>query len=588
MRLVRFLKRNIIIIEIVSLLIIAIPSFIHLLNKGYFSMHDDQHVVRLFLLDRGIHQGYLFPRWVDGLGFGFGYPLFNFYPPLVYYVAEAFHLVGFSFVWSIKLTFILGFILATIGMYLFAKRLLGRLGGLISATLYNYFFYHAVTAYVRGALAEFFSLSIIPFVFLTISNLSERLTLKNAVLFSIAFALLIINHSLIAFPFLLYLIFFFIYYFFWQKNKQKFVVLFIGGCVMALGISAFFWGPSYVERQYTMIDDILTKEMANYTIHYIYPEQFLFSQWGYGGSIVGPHDGLTFQLGRFHLVIFALSIVLFAVWISKKVREKNITRDYIFFLAMFIFSIFMTTQLSSIIWNNIRYLWYLQFPWRFLTFAGFFLSVTGGYMVFFLRKTFLSRTALYSIVAGICIFTIYKYGYYFKPQYIIQKNDAQLTTREEVSWRVSKTSFEFSPKGVKTKKTDLNTTTFDIHKESLPAKLFTILYGNANITERRNLFARKEFDVFAIDQTRFQLNTYNFPGWNTFVQNGEGKKTKLIINDSNDYKLITVTIPKGTYKLIFEFTDTPVRLLGNITSITTCFVMVGLLTLYTKKRKSDV
>src|SRR3990167_11296775 len=102
-------KAKALIIDLTLLFIITVPAFIRILDNQYFSMHDDQHIVRLFLLDQGLKQGYLYPRWVDNLGFGFGYPLYNFYPPLIYYVAELFHLIGFSFIWSVKLTFILGF-----------------------------------------------------------------------------------------------------------------------------------------------------------------------------------------------------------------------------------------------------------------------------------------------------------------------------------------------------------------------------------------------------------------------------------------------------------------------------------------------
>src|SRR3990167_2564086 len=89
------------ILELLAVLIITIPAYISLLNPQYFSMHDDQHIARLYLLDQGISQGYLYPRWVDTLGFNFGYPLFNFYPPLVYYVGEFFHILGFSLTTSI-------------------------------------------------------------------------------------------------------------------------------------------------------------------------------------------------------------------------------------------------------------------------------------------------------------------------------------------------------------------------------------------------------------------------------------------------------------------------------------------------------
>src|SRR3989338_8869606 len=125
-----------IIIDLTLLFIITVPAFIRILNNQYFSIHDDQQIARLFLLDQGLKQGYLYPRWVDGLGFGFGYPLYNFYPPLIYFVGELFHLFGFSLIWSIKLVFIFGFYLGALGIYLFVKKLTNRLSALLSATLY--------------------------------------------------------------------------------------------------------------------------------------------------------------------------------------------------------------------------------------------------------------------------------------------------------------------------------------------------------------------------------------------------------------------------------------------------------------------
>ena len=76
--------------ELIVLIIITALAIVGLLNNQYFSIHDDQHIARLYLLDQAIRQGDLYPRWVGGLGFNFGYPLFNFYPPLIYYVAEFF------------------------------------------------------------------------------------------------------------------------------------------------------------------------------------------------------------------------------------------------------------------------------------------------------------------------------------------------------------------------------------------------------------------------------------------------------------------------------------------------------------------
>ena len=84
--------------EFLLVFIITVPAFLSLLNNGYFTMHDDQHIARLFLFDTALKQGQWYPRWVDWLGFGYGYPMFNFYPPFIYFIAQLFHVVGFSFI----------------------------------------------------------------------------------------------------------------------------------------------------------------------------------------------------------------------------------------------------------------------------------------------------------------------------------------------------------------------------------------------------------------------------------------------------------------------------------------------------------
>ena len=231
--------------DFLIILIISIPSFLSLLNSSFFSMHDNQHIARLFLLDKGINQGYFYPRWVDLLGFNFGYPLFNFYPPLVYYIGELFHLVGFSLIWSIKLTFILGFVISAYGIFLLAKKFISRNFAYLASIFYTYFFYHGVLIYVRGALSEFFSLAIIPYLFLGIENLRDKPNLKNSVLLGIVIALLIITHPLIAFPTLIYIGFFFIFYLLLYSFKRiKWLGYSMLSGMLGLAFSAFYWLPS--------------------------------------------------------------------------------------------------------------------------------------------------------------------------------------------------------------------------------------------------------------------------------------------------------------------------------------------------------
>ncbi len=579
-KLINFIKKKHLLFEIILIFIITVPAFSSILNGYYFSMHDSQHIARLFLLDQGIKQGYLYPRWVDMLGFNYGYPLFNFYPPLIYYIAEFFHLAGFSLITSVKAVLILGFLLSSLGAYLLARRFMVKIPAFLSAVLYTYFFYHAVNGFVRGALAEFFAMAIIPYVFLSLDILAKKTNLTNTIIYGLMFGFLIINHPLIAFPFLLYLGLCLLFYLITTQNKLSFIKYFALGSLIALSLSSFFWLPSIMEKKYTYVDEILTKELADYKIHYIYLSQFIYSPWGYGGSIKGPQDGMTFQLGKIPIFLGTAALVLSIILLVKEKLFRRYRRFY-FLVFLTFFSLFMTTSYSSFIWDNLKYLWYLQFPWRFLTFAGLFLSLVAAYSIVFIGKIFLSlkifknrkifTLLILALTCCISLFTIYKYQRYFRPQRLIAATDKVLTDFDEIAWRVSRSSFEFVPKGVKTKKSELNTTILDIDKKNLPHELYSVLKGEGEVKIKINKFGHKEFDIHAQTPLIFRLNTFYFPGWKAYLN---GKEIK--IDDDNDFKLITVSIPKGVDEVRFVFQDTLVRKIANYTSVVV-FVMILIL-----------
>ncbi|EKE14267.1 MAG: hypothetical protein ACD_12C00600G0002 [uncultured bacterium] len=575
--------------DLVVLTIITVLAVVGLFNNQYFTIHDDQHIARLYLLDQAIRQGSIYPRWVGGLGFNYGYPLFNFYPPLIYYVAEFFHLIGFNLLSSLKMMIITGSLISSTGMYLLGKRFFDKKTGLLAATFFTFFFYRIITIYIRGAWAEFFAMSILPFVFLGLDNINRNKNFKGVFVFSVSLALLILAHPLIAFPAFFFIGLFFIFYFFYSENRWLLFKNILVGIFSALSLSAFFWLPSIIEKQYTLVDAILTHELANYKIHFIYPIQLWFSAWGYGGSIIGPNDGISFQLGKIHIYLtaFSFAVVLFYLFTKKK-RES--LRIYFFLFFLLLFSLFMSLTYSRFIWDGIKYLWYLQFPWRFLTLTGIFISLIAGAGIYYFGKLIKAdsgnKKVLFNLGITIIIFiTIIKYITYSKPHDLKSYDENQLTSFEEISWRVSKTSFEFSPKDIKTKKTELGTTTIGLDKKDLVKESYEIFNLNneiINVETVMDKFFKKEFSVESKNPIKFRLNTFNFPGWQASL---DGKTIK--INDDNDYKLITVSVPEGNHKLSFIFKNTLVRILGNGISFFSLIILTFYFYLTNKRYKTQ-
>jgi len=404
---------------------------------------------------------------------------------------------------------------------------------------------------------------------LGLDNIYRKKNLKSILLFSMSLAPLILAHPLIAFPAFFFVGLFFIYYFFCSKNHLLFVRNVFSGGLLALSLSAFFWLPSIIEKQYTLVDTILTHELANYKIHFIYPIQLWFSPWGYGGSIAGPFDGISFQLGKIHIFLTAFSLLVFILYFFIK-KKRESAKIYVFLFFLLLFSLFMSVTYSQFIWDKIQYLWYLQFPWRFMTFTGIFISLIAGAGVYYLGKLINAdsgvKKALFNLGIIIIIFiTIIKYITYSKTHNLKSYDEKKLTSFEEISWRVSKTSFEFSPVGIKTAKTALGTTTIGLSKKDLTKNSFDILSLNKKevaVRQTLNKFSKKEFEINSTKPVEFRLNTFNFPGWEARL---DGKLIKII--DNNNYKLITVNIPKGNHSLLFSFKDTLVRKIGDIISV---------------------
>ncbi|MBU4098906.1 glycosyltransferase family 39 protein, partial [Patescibacteria group bacterium] len=191
-----FLKKLLPIFIIICLSYFTIrPLFI----SGFFPIHDDTQVQRVFEMKKSLADGMLPVRWAGDLGYGYGYPIFNFYAPSAYYIGGFLNLIGFDALIATKIMLGLAVVLSGITMYLLAKEFWGRIGGMISGVLYLFAPYHAVNIFVRGDFAELWAYTFIPLVFLGIYKISRRKKSWFWITVSaLSFAAIIVSHNLTA------------------------------------------------------------------------------------------------------------------------------------------------------------------------------------------------------------------------------------------------------------------------------------------------------------------------------------------------------------------------------------------------------
>jgi hypothetical protein len=438
-------------------------------------------------------------------------------------------------------------------VYLFAFEFLGSLGGVVSALFYVYASYRAVDLYVRGAASEAFSFVFLPALLLSFYNLIVKSKREFVCYSALALAGLMLAHNLIFLLFTPFLICYLLFLLIWKKELKN--LFYLGAAfLLGMGLSAYFWLPSLLERKYTLVDQILTGELADFRLHFVYLRQLWSSPWGYGGSLFGLEDGVSFEIGKIHLLAVGLSLIVIGRLFFRK--EKNVS-FFLFLVLSFLFSVFMTSFHSQFLWEAVSPFSYLQFPWRFLMVVVLFASLLAGLLPVVFSNQFI-KSAVATCLVGLVIITNKNF---FKPERFLAVDDAYYTSTEALKWRTSRMSYDYVPRGVKTQKTEQNTTVVDIEKQDIPQRSFSVLEGEAVISDFKTNSFLSDFGIEAKTPAVFRLNTFNFPGWKAWI---DGEPT--VIDDQNKYRLITLNISKGTHWVSVKFTDTPIRRIGNIIS----------------------
>ncbi len=198
------------------------------------------------------------PRWSDYLNHGYGYPLFSFTYPFPYYLGFGIKLIGFGFIQSVKILFVLSVLLSALFMYLLGRELAGETAGFIAAVFYTIAPFRLVDLYVRGSIGESLSLAIFPLLFLSSLKFIQKPNSIRLCLCSIVLAMLILTHNIMAVIFFpLWIAFFFtMVATYFEDLKYYTWRYFIPLLILGLGLSAYFFIPAILEKKYILLSKI--------------------------------------------------------------------------------------------------------------------------------------------------------------------------------------------------------------------------------------------------------------------------------------------------------------------------------------------
>ena len=338
-------------------LAVALPLLALPLPATHDGLH---HLFRLFQLDETLRGWHLYPRLFPDMGFGYGYPVLNYYSPLSYYVAWVATAFGSGYIGGIRVAHTVGLLLGGLTMYAWVCQSLPRPAALLAAVAYSAFPYRVADVYVRGALAESLAFVFPPLILWLGTLLVRRRQARWATALALTAAGFILTHNLTAFMFAPVIAGFLLLEAGCPSATARRAYLGLAvAALLGLALSAFFWLPALRETQYVLAGQVgeqadvasqlqpLREWFSPFVLHRYFPEQGVGAQHPFG------------------LVQAALALTgLAAIVLRRRSLPLSARRLLWFAFAVTLATTLLLLPLSSAAWESLPLLPYLQFPWR--------------------------------------------------------------------------------------------------------------------------------------------------------------------------------------------------------------------------------
>ena len=526
------------------LILIILPTLLPYFNAKFFYTQDYIFIAMLHQMSAALSSGQFPVRWASDLRYG--EPIFNFYAPLPYYIGAVIHLLGFNFIWVAKILFILASILSAASMFVLANKLSGRKAGVLAAVLYTYAPYRAVDMYVRGSLSEIWAFIFFPLIFYSSLILIEKVNLKKLCFLAVSLAGLFLTHNVTTLMFLPFLVLWWIYLILKEKKWRNVGHLFLAS-VLGFGLAAFFLLPAVFEQDFIQTT-YLTVGYFNFRAHFVAFKQFFSLFWGYGSSVWGSNDGLSFQLGWVNFLILGLVAVLV---IFRRNDKKFLGLCSILGIS-FILSLFLQHNKSAFLWEAFSLMAFIQFPWRFLGISIFTVSLMGGAIVPYLKNRL--RFLYFILIIAAISSTVM----YFRPKEYADANFFDKFLQIAMMHKGVDLTKDYLPIWVKT----VDGEGFDVPRADKG------VIKVSHIGRRTNAL---DFSINVISDSMIEIPITYFPGW-------EVRANNAVVTQSSPSKmgLIRFELPKGNYQIEIKLQDTPIRVIGNMISLLSALVVIFL------------
>ena len=565
------------------LVVLLLPSFvaITLLQPGLPRTADGYlHLLRVVEIDQSWRDGVFYPRWAPDMAFGYGYPIFNYFAPMLYLLTEAVHVLGLGFESAFKLVVIACLVLGGWGAYSLAKDILGPRAGILAAAALVYAPFMLREIFVRGGYAQLLAICIMPAALWSFRRLLTRDHPLYLLTTSVLCGAVVFGHNvsgMLFFPFLaLFGVWIIVSLRRWDKAKWMIVAL-----IASLTMVSFFLVPVVLEQPLAQLDR-LRQDYFDFSHHFLTLEEVLSPSAAPDSSSLNPVWRLN--LGTAQVILGALGLV--GIVICPLTREQK--KQAAFFPVMLLVSVFMTLPASTPLWEHVPFLSFTQFPWRFLGIAilgAAVLAAASATLWSGLRWPHL-RIALLGLVLTATVTAAFVHLYSQWPPGPREQLSAKDVVAHELRTGIigSTSDGECLPVWVVDDPT--GSPLVPQYLSSLPISKLDVdaLPDSAQAELLEHTVVSDEYRLSTSEPLTVRFNTFYFPGWQALVD-GE----PVVIRPSYPEGLITFEVPPGEHHVSVRFGDTPVRKAANIVSVGSVLLVVGGTALLgVRRRREDI
>jgi hypothetical protein len=592
--------------------LLALFVILPLLRPGLPGTADTPiHFYRAMEFARSWGPGVVYPRWAPDLAYGYGYPLWNFAPPLPYFVPLAFRAVGLSLEAGIKGLVILTALGYALGAYLFVRDSLGPRAGLVAAAVYTLapFALREVLLY-GGNYPQYLAIGLFPWLLWALGRvITQRGGWLNILLTALFYGLVILSHlfhALLVTPVaasyagLL-----------WLSSRRDLRGLAASALGLGLGLlwTAFFWLPALIERRYSRAVEAAYVSVSPFFLRFLSWSELL--AWPQALDTRAANPWVPLSLGPAALLLAGLGTLALMARrrggqttneptraLGAKLRSWCIpmrqggigmplstfrTRNHLalFFLALLAACVFMVLPVSNWLWANVPFLAVAEFPWRWLGLANLSLAFLAGASVYWFsgsRQTMLALGGLLAILLASAV-------YLYPPGAFVHYGEsaADITAYELATQTAGTTTVgEYLPRWVPTIPSTSPLAEALVRGDPVQRLDPASLPDGTTASLRNQTAVGEDYALEGSGPFQARFFTFYFPGWTAFV---DGQPVEILIEP--DSGLVSVPVPAGSHELRLRFRDTPLRLASNaVTALTLLgLAVVSLRSILHRERK---